>query len=108
MARQRYCRRLARYRNTLRVSADPVAKPAVHTRPESRSCRSSKGGAGERLALSAGEGGIRTLGPRVMGAGDSGRRVPALGAVFGLAGAAMALQRRPQVVWPDGPSDFRL
>src|SRR5580704_14892782 len=29
MARQRYCRRLTRYRNTLRVSADPLAKPAA-------------------------------------------------------------------------------
>src|SRR5438128_4816473 len=28
MARQRYCRRLARYRNTRSVSADLVAKPA--------------------------------------------------------------------------------
>src|SRR3984893_19088036 len=36
MARQRYCRRLTRYRNTLRVSADPVAKPAAQTRAESR------------------------------------------------------------------------
>src|ERR1700720_2132009 len=36
MARQRYCRRLTRYRNTQRVSADPVAKPAAQTRAESR------------------------------------------------------------------------
>ncbi len=41
MARQRYCRRLARYRNTLRVSADPVAKPAADTRAESRGSRPS-------------------------------------------------------------------
>src|SRR6266853_967601 len=46
MARQRYCRRLARYRNTLRVSADPVAKPAAHTRAESRGSRRSIGGCG--------------------------------------------------------------
>src|SRR5271165_5801820 len=32
MARQRYCRRLARHRHALRVSADPLAKPAAHTR----------------------------------------------------------------------------
>ena len=36
MARQRYCRRLTRYRNTRGVSADPVAKPAAQTRAESR------------------------------------------------------------------------
>ena len=36
MARQRYCRRLARHRHALRVSADPLAKPAAHTRAESR------------------------------------------------------------------------
>src|SRR5712672_3633569 len=46
MARQRYCRRLARYRNTLRVSADPVAKPAAHTRAESLGSRRSIGGCG--------------------------------------------------------------
>jgi hypothetical protein len=42
MARQRYCRRLARYRNTLSISADAVAKPAGHTRAESRDCRPTK------------------------------------------------------------------
>ena len=46
MARQRYCRRLARYRNTLRVSADPVAKPAAHTRAESRGSRRFESGCG--------------------------------------------------------------
>src|SRR6184192_3232547 len=51
MARQRYCRRLARYRNTLRVSADPVAKPTAHTRAESRGSRPSKADAGERRTL---------------------------------------------------------
>jgi hypothetical protein len=51
IARQRYCRRLARYRNTLRVSADPVAKPAAHTRAESRGSRPSKPDAGERRTL---------------------------------------------------------
>ena len=51
MARQRYCRRLARYRNTLRVSADPVAKPAAHTRAESRGSRPSNGDAGERRTV---------------------------------------------------------
>ena len=51
MARQRYCRRLARYRNTLRVSADPVAKPAAHTRAESRGSRPSKADAGERRTV---------------------------------------------------------
>src|SRR5260370_4470550 len=57
--------------------------------------------------LSAGEGGIRTLGPRVMGAGDSGRRVPALGAAFERARAAMALQRSTKVVRPNGHPEFR-
>jgi hypothetical protein len=47
MARQRYCRRLARSYNTLRVSADPVAKPAAHSRAESRGSRSSKAAPGE-------------------------------------------------------------
>src|SRR5580693_8608546 len=51
MARQRYCCRLARYRNTLRVSADPVAKPAAHTRAESRVSRPSKTTAGERQTV---------------------------------------------------------
>src|ERR1700730_11103233 len=51
MARQRYCRRLARYRNTLRVSADPVAKPAADTRAESRGSRPSKADAGERRTV---------------------------------------------------------
>src|SRR6478672_8783406 len=51
LARQRYCRRLARYRNTLRVSADPVANPAAHTRAESRGSRPSKADAGERRTL---------------------------------------------------------
>ena len=32
MARQSYCRRLAQHRHALRVSADPLAKPAAHTR----------------------------------------------------------------------------
>src|ERR1700724_2210942 len=35
----------------LRVSADPVAKPAVHTRAESRGSRPSKADAGERRTL---------------------------------------------------------
>jgi hypothetical protein len=41
----------ARYRNTLRVSADPVAKPTAHTRAESRGSRPSKADAGERRTL---------------------------------------------------------
>ena len=51
MARQRYCRRLARHRNTMRVSADPVAKPAAHTRAGSRGSRRSKADAGERRTV---------------------------------------------------------
>src|SRR5437660_486410 len=51
IARQRYCRRLARYRNTLRVSADPVAKPAADTRAESRGSRPSKADTGERRTV---------------------------------------------------------
>src|SRR6516225_1398670 len=46
MVRQRYCRRLARYRNTPCVSADPVSKPAAHTRAESRGCRPFETGCG--------------------------------------------------------------
>src|SRR5215471_4860241 len=48
MARQRYCRRLARSCNTLRVSADRVAKPAAHSRAESRGSRPSKAARGEK------------------------------------------------------------
>jgi hypothetical protein len=51
MARQRYCRRLARYRYTRRVSADPVANPAAHTCAESRGSRPMKADAGERRTL---------------------------------------------------------
>jgi hypothetical protein len=52
LARQRYCCcRLARYRNTLRVSADPVTKPAAHTRAESRGSRRSIADAGERRTV---------------------------------------------------------
>src|SRR5262249_54333097 len=51
MARQRYCRRLVRSRNTLRVSADPVARPAAHTRAESRGFRPTKAASGERRTL---------------------------------------------------------
>src|SRR6267154_467891 len=51
MALQRYCRRLARNRHTWRVSADRVAKPAAHTRAESRGSRLPKADAGERLTL---------------------------------------------------------
>ena len=38
-------------RKALRVSADPVAKPAAHTRAESRSSRPSNADAGERRTL---------------------------------------------------------
>src|SRR6516165_9802218 len=51
MARQRYCRRLVRYRHTLRVSADQVAKPAAHTRAESRGSRPTKADSDERRTL---------------------------------------------------------
>jgi hypothetical protein len=51
MARQRYCRRLLRYRNNLRVSADPVAKPAAHTRAESRGSPRTRAAWGERQTL---------------------------------------------------------
>src|SRR5438132_8512791 len=51
MARQRYCRRLARYRNTRSVSADPGTKPAAHTRAESRGFGPSKVDAAERQTL---------------------------------------------------------
>src|SRR6202035_614247 len=61
MARQRYCRRLTRYRNTLRVSADLVAKPAAQTRAESRVLDLRKL-LRERDRLSAGGRWIRTIG----------------------------------------------
>jgi hypothetical protein len=61
MARQRYCRRLTRYRNPLRVSADPVAKPAAQTRAESRVLDLRKR-LRERDRLSAGGRWIRTSG----------------------------------------------
>src|SRR5438132_12245979 len=51
MARQRYCRRLARYRNTRSVTADPGTKPAAHTRAESRGFGPSKVDAAERQTL---------------------------------------------------------
>src|SRR5271165_516364 len=62
MARQRYCRRLARYRNTLRVSADPVAKPAADTRAEAGVLDLRKR-MRARDGLSAGGRWIRTIGP---------------------------------------------
>jgi hypothetical protein len=37
--------------NTLRVSADPAAKPGAHTRAESRRSRPTKVDPGERLTL---------------------------------------------------------
>src|ERR1700724_3227776 len=61
MARQRYCRRLTRYRNPLRVSADPVGKPAAQTRAESRVLDLRKR-LRERDRLSAGGRWIRTIG----------------------------------------------
>ena len=61
MARQRYCRRLARSRNTLCVSADPGAKPTAHSRAESPGSWSSKAER-ERDGLSAGGRWIRTIG----------------------------------------------
>jgi hypothetical protein len=48
---------------------------------------------------------IRTLGPRVMD-GDLGRQVPALIAVFELAGTAVALQCGTKVVWPHRHPEF--
>src|ERR1700730_4608920 len=61
MARQRYCRRLTRYRITQRVSADPVGKPAAQTRAESRVLDLRKL-LRERDRLSAGGRWIRTSG----------------------------------------------
>jgi hypothetical protein len=43
--------------------------------------------------------------PRVMD-GDLGRQVPALIAVFELAGTAVALQRGTKVVWPHRHPEF--
>jgi hypothetical protein len=59
-----------------------------------------------RNRLPAGEGRIRTLGPPVM-YGGSGRRVPALIAVFEVAGTAVALQGGTKVVRPDRHPEFR-
>jgi hypothetical protein len=50
MARQRYCPVGAIWK-ALRVSADPVAKPAAHTRAESRGSGPSKADAAERQTL---------------------------------------------------------
>ena len=62
MARQRYCRRLARNGKPGASLADPVAKPAAQTRAESGGSRPSKVAAGEN-GLSAGGKRIRTIGP---------------------------------------------
>ena len=43
--------------------------------------------------------------PRVMD-GDLGRQVPALIAVFELAGTAVSLQRGTEVVWPHRHPEF--
>src|SRR5438876_6524293 len=45
------CRRLTRSCNTLRVSADPVAKPAAPSRAESRGSRPKTAARGERRTL---------------------------------------------------------
>jgi len=50
-------------------------------------------------------GGFEPSVPRVMG-GDLGRQVPALIAVFELAGTAVALQRGTKVVWPHRHPEF--
>src|SRR5580704_14405009 len=73
MARQRYCRRLTRYRNTLRVSADPVGKPAAQTRAESRVLDLRKQ-LRERDRLSAGGGWIRTSGTADVVETDAAKR----------------------------------
>ena len=44
-------RRIQLGRNTLRVSADPIAKPAADTRAESRGSRPPKADAGERRTV---------------------------------------------------------
>src|SRR5438270_830231 len=51
MARQRYCRRLVQNPYTRRVSADPLAQPAAHTRAEGRGFRPTKESASERRTL---------------------------------------------------------
>jgi hypothetical protein len=48
---------------------------------------------------------IRTLGPRVVD-GDLGQQVPALIAVFELAGTAGTLQRGTKVIRPDRHPEF--
>ncbi len=63
-ARQRYCRQLARYRNTLRVSAVPVTKPAAHTCAERRGSRPVKAAAGEETDSPLEEAGFEPLVPR--------------------------------------------
>ena len=70
MARQRYCGRLARY--TRSVSADPVAKPAAHTRAESR-VLDFRNRMRERDGLSAGGRRIRALGPSSLKGGSLAR-----------------------------------
>jgi hypothetical protein len=51
MARQRYCHRLLRYRNTLRVSADLAATAAALTRAESRGSPRPRAAWSERQTL---------------------------------------------------------
>src|SRR5262249_25050960 len=51
MARQRYCHRLLRYRNTLRVSADLGATAAALTRAKSRGSPRTRAIWGERQTL---------------------------------------------------------
>jgi hypothetical protein len=53
---------LARYRHTLRVSADPVAKPAAHPARKA-GVLDFRNRMRERDGLSAGGSWIRTLGP---------------------------------------------
>jgi hypothetical protein len=74
MARQRYCRRLARYRNTLRVSADPAAKPAAHTRAESRGSRPFEGECGRETDSPLEGTGFELLVPRADGLGRRPQR----------------------------------
>jgi hypothetical protein len=51
IARQRYCCRLAQNPSTRRVSADPLAQPAAHSRAEGRGFRPTKASASERRTL---------------------------------------------------------
>src|ERR1700720_3690493 len=89
MARQRYCRRLARIGKP--CASLPTASPSQPPTPARKAgVLDPRTRIGPSDCLTARGRWLQTLGPRVMN-GDLGRQVPALIAVFELACGAMAL-----------------